>query len=173
MNRKMLAAIAVGGGTAGLLDIISAISPRGRDPGAVLQYIASGLLGKTAFTGGQMTVAAGLVVHFGLTTIMAALFTTAALRFPILRRWPWIAGFCYGALVFFAMFYVIVPLSAAQGWKTPQGFLAIVNAAMGHGVFVGVPIAVAARHFLGEEAMTGWARTGSPLRSTATPAVPG
>ena len=171
MNHRILAAIAVGGGTAGLLDIISAVA--GKDPGMVLQYIASGLLGKAAFTGGQTTVAAGLLVHFGLTTLMAALFTFAAIRFPLLRRWPWIAGFCYGALVFFAMFYVIVPLSAAQGWKTPQGFLSIVKGAMLHGVLVGVPIAAAARHFLGEEAIPGWIRLGRPSRRTAAPAVRG
>jgi hypothetical protein len=93
-----------------------------------------------------------LAVHFGLTTIMAALFVLAAQRWTVLLQKPWPAGLIYGALLYGTMFYVIVPhLTAAQGWKTPQGFWSNLGAAMGHGFFVGVPIASVARHFLGQE----------------------
>jgi hypothetical protein len=93
----------------------------------------------------------GLAVHFGLTTIMAGLFVLAARRWMVLWQRPWAAGLIYGALLFGLMFYVIVPyLSAAQGWKTPQGFWRNLGAAMGHGFFVGVPIACVARHYLGQ-----------------------
>ena len=62
-------------------------------------------------------------------------------------------GLIYGALIYVAMFYFIVPvLSAAQGWKTPQGFWRNLGAANGHGFFVGLPIACAARYFLGRRA---------------------
>jgi len=149
--RNMWLAILGGGAGAGAADIVSAIANR-RDPLMVLQYIASGLIGKIAFEGGWFSALAGLAVHFGLTTIMAALFVLAARRWAVLWQKPWPAGLCYGVLVYVAMFYVIVPHSAAQAWKTPEGFWRNVSAAMGHAFFVGLPIASAARHFLGRNA---------------------
>ena len=150
--KNSLRAILWGGAAAGAADIISAIGNQKGRVLAVLQYVGSGLIGKSAFDGGWATAAVGLAVHFGLTTIMAALFVLAAQRWLVLRQKPWAAGFIYGALLFGTMFYVIVPyLSAAQGWKTPQGFWSNLSAAMGHGFFVGVPIACIARHFLGQE----------------------
>jgi hypothetical protein len=150
--RNSLQAILLGGVAAGAADIISAFgTQKGRVLG-VLQYIGSGLIGSSARDGGWATAAIGLAVHFGLTTIMAALFVLAARRWTVLLQKPWPAGLIYGALLYGAMFYVIVPhLSAAQGWKTPQGFWSNLSAAMGHGFFVGVPIASVARHFLGQQ----------------------
>jgi uncharacterized membrane protein YagU involved in acid resistance len=147
--RTVLQAILLGGFAAGTADIISAIGGKGGQALMVLQYIGSGLIGTSAFDGGWLTGAVGLAVHFGLTTIMAALFVLAARRWEGLLRQPWLAGFIYGALLYAAMFYFIVPvLSAAPKWKTPQGFWRNLSAAMGHGFFVGVPITCLARHFL-------------------------
>ena len=151
--RNSLRAILWGGAVAGAADIISAIGGRGGKALMVLQYVGSGLIGKAAVNGGWLTGALGLGVHFGLTTIMAALFVLAARRWDLLWRNPWPVGLAYGALLYVAMFYFIVPvLSAAQGWKTPQGFWRNLGAANGHGFFVGVPIASAARYFLGRRA---------------------
>jgi len=165
--RKLGLAVLVGGMAAGAADIISAIGGRAGSKGdgvagLVLQYIASGLLGPTAVQGGGLTVAAGLAVHFGLTIVMAALFVLAARRRPELLRSPWLAGLCYGALLYVAMFYLIVPHSLAPQWKTPKGFWANLSAAMSHGFFVGVPIASAARYFLGAGSE---ARTFRPISS--------
>jgi len=147
--RASVQAILLGGFAAGAADILSAIGNKGK-PLGVLQYIASGLIGRSAFDGGWLTGAVGLAVHFGLTTIMAALFVSAARRWAVLWRNPWPVGFIYGALLYGAMFYGIVPhLSAASGWKTPDGPWRNLGAAMGHGFFVGVPIACLARYFLG------------------------
>jgi len=148
--KASLQAVLLGGFAAGAADIISAIGGKGGKALLVLQYIGSGLIGMSAVDGGWLTGAAGLGVHFGLTTIMAALFVLAARRWAVLWRNPWLAGFVYGALLYGAMFYVIVPyLSAAPRWKTPQGFWPNLSGAMGHGFFVGLPIACIARHFLG------------------------
>jgi hypothetical protein len=162
-TNNSLQAILWGGAAAGAADIVSAISNKA-NPLGVLQYVGSGLIGKAAFDGGWATAAVGLAVHFGLTTIMAGLFVLAAQRWMVLRQRPWAAGLIYGALLFGMMFYVIVPyLSAAQGWKTPQGFWRNLAAAMGHGFFVGVPIACVARHYLGQEQ-----RIHTPLRMRAS-----
>ena len=153
--RNSLQAILWGGMAAGTADIIAAF--RGGAPMGVLQFIASGLLGKAALSGGWPMAVAGLAVHFGLTTIMAALFVLAARRWPELLRSPWLSGLVYGALLFGTMFYVIVPyLSAVQGWKTPEGFWRNLNGAMGHGFFVGVPIASITKYFLSAKLSSQW-----------------
>ena len=95
-------------------------------------------------------------MHFGLTTIMAALFVLAARRRPELLWSPWLSGLAYGALLFAAMNYVIVPHSAVPTWKHPSGFWGNINGAMGHGFFVAVPIACIARYFLGSQLSTQW-----------------
>ena len=148
--KKAWLAVLVGGTAAGVLDIISAIGGR-PDPLNILQYIGSGLIGEVAFKGGWWTGAAGLAVHFGLTTLMAILFVLTARRWTILLKQTWLAGMVYGAVIYVAMFYFIVPvLTAATNWKTPQGFLANLKGAMLHGLLVGLPIAAAARHYLGQ-----------------------
>ena len=160
-----LQAILWGGMAAGVADILSAIGNQKGNVLGVLQYVGSGLIGKSAFEGGWMTAGVGLAVHLGLTTIMATLFVLAAQRWVVLRQRPWAAGLIYGALLFGAMFHVIVPyLSAAQNWNIPQGFWPNLRGAMGHGFFVGVPIACVARHFLDQEQHL---RTPLRMRSTA------
>jgi len=154
--RRLGLAVFAGGMAAGAADIISAIGGRAGKGGdgvaaGILQYIASGLLGPMASQGGGLTVVAGLAVHFGLTIIMAALFVLAAERRPVLLESPWLAGLCYGALLYVCMFYFIVPHSLAPQWKTPKGFWSNLSAAMGHGFFVGLPIASAARYFMGAQ----------------------
>jgi uncharacterized membrane protein YagU involved in acid resistance len=114
------------------------------------------LLGKAALEGGWPMAVVGLVVHLGLTTIMAALFVLAARRRPELLWSPWLSGLVYGALLFAAMNYVIVPHSAVAIWKHPNGFWGNINGAMGHGFFVAVPITCIARYFLGAQLSTQW-----------------
>ena len=142
-----LQAILFGGFIAGLLDILYAIAvwgTRGATPMRVLQGVASGLVGRdAAIAGGMNTALLGLVAHFVIMFGAAAVFCFASLRFPFLvRRWLF-SAVVFGALMYVAMNYVIVPLSAAAG-KPPAG-LNILIALLPHLVVVGPPIAWAAR----------------------------
>ncbi len=149
---KYVIAILVGGIAAGTLDILSAFAtyvPRGATAGGILRFIASGLLGSAALKGHALEAAIGLAIHFSLTTTMAAVYVGAAARLPILLRQPWLFGWVYGVLVYLAMTYVIVPHSAVANWKAATGW-AIVGGLLAHTMYVGVPIAHAARRFLEE-----------------------
>jgi hypothetical protein len=143
----MLRAILVGGFVAGVLDILYAIAAwgvRGVSPARVLQGVASGLIGReAAVAGGVSTALLGLVAHFVIMLGAAAVFCLASLRFPFLvRRWLF-SAVVFGLLMYVAMNYVIVPLSAASG-KPPSG-INILVALLPHIVVVGPPIAWAAR----------------------------
>ena len=51
-----------------------------------LQFVASGIMGDAAFTGGLATALLGLVLDFLMTTVMAGVFILSADRIPLLRQ---------------------------------------------------------------------------------------
>ena len=141
-----LAAILIGGGAAGLIDILFAIGanlPRGVAPIKVLQSVASGLLGRAAYQGGVGTALLGTLLHFTMTLAMAALFVAAARSIAPVRQHLIVAGLAYGALIYFAMRWVVVPLSRFPG---EMRVVNPVELAV-HVIGVGLVIALATRRF--------------------------
>ena len=72
---RLVNAVLWGGLIAGTLDIADALifhGVRGVAPWRILQAIASGLLGREAFTGGAWTATLGLGLHFFIATTVAA-----------------------------------------------------------------------------------------------------
>jgi uncharacterized membrane protein YagU involved in acid resistance len=146
-HRSVLWAVLVGGSIAGALDILFAISFAGYNgvpPADLLQTVASGLLGKAAFSGGIPTAALGLVLHFGMSCLWAGIFVLAARRLPRLVHQPMLSGVLFGAAVFLTMRLVVLPLSA---FPYPVTFkpLATILDFLSHTFLFGVPIALAAR----------------------------
>ena len=147
-----LAAILVGGGVAGLIDILYAIGanlPKGVAPIRILQSVASGLLGRAAYQGGVATALLGTVLHFAMTIAMAALFVAAVRAVPTLRQHLLAAGLAYGALIYFAMRWIVVPISRFPG---DLRSIQPVELAV-HVIGVGLVIALATRRFAALQAM--------------------
>lgn len=146
ISKGELLAIAVGGLCAGVFDIIQVLvfyALRGVEPIRILQSIASGLLGKSSFSGGVATAALGLGLHFAMALIMAAAYVLAARRLEVLIRRPWLMGSLYGLGLYAVMTYVVVPLSrASSGGFSWAVFL---DGVFAHVLTVGLPIALAAR----------------------------
>ena len=102
-----------GGLLAGSVDIGAAALINMASPLRMLLAIASGLLGKAAFHGADGVMLLGLVLQWGMSVIIAAVYSLAAYRFPgLARRWV-LGGALYGVIVFLVMNFVVVPLSAA------------------------------------------------------------
>lgn len=140
---KTLGTAALGGGVGGLLDIIYAIVLwgfiLGGSPVAILQSIASGILGPAAYDGGTGTAVLGLALHFCIAFCMALTYVLAARRLPVLTsRWL-LMGFLYGFVLFAVMNFVVVPLSAI-GWR-PMKLWGALRALAPHILFVGPVIA--------------------------------
>jgi hypothetical protein len=136
------AAILMAGLIAGALDITAAIVFFGpRVPVRILQSVATGVLGRAAFSGGATTAILGTGLHFLIATGAAAVYYLASRRLAVLRESPWLAGPLYGTLVYLFMARVVIPLSAARVQPLTLLMLAI------HVVCVGLPIALAVRHF--------------------------
>ena len=143
MPRHLVTA-AWGGGVGGLLDIIYALVLwgviLGDNPTGVLQSIASGLLGSSAFEGGISTALLGLALHFLIAFLMALAYVLAATRMPLLTSRPWLMGAAYGVVLYAVMNFVVVPLSAI-GFRPPS-FWGSVRALLPHVIFVGPAIAL-------------------------------
>lgn len=136
-------AILWGGAIAGVCDITYAIvsnMQRGVAWDRTLQSVASGWMGRAAFSGGMATAALGLASHFLIAFIWAALFYAASRTWKPLAQNPWLSGPLCGALVYVLMNKVVVPLSAAP-FKIPLN----VTGLLVHMFLVGLPIAVAVR----------------------------
>ena len=148
-----LAAILTGGAVAGVLDIIYAIgfsAWRGVPPMRVLQSVASGLLGASAFSGGLPTAALGLFLHFGIAFLWTAIFYLAVRAMPDLIRRPVVAGPIYGLLIYAVMNLAVLPLSAFPR-KVTFPPLVLATGLFVHMFFIGLPIALAVRRGLGEK----------------------
>jgi hypothetical protein len=104
--------ILLGGIFAGTLDIGFASLINSAKPTRILQAIASGLLGKSAFDAGSVTVALGLVLQWAMSIVIAAIFVVATRWRPLLKRYWVKAGLAYGVGIFLAMNYLVLPLSA-------------------------------------------------------------
>ncbi len=111
-KRSILTAIVLGGVVAATLDIGAAMLISGAGLTTILQFIASGLIGKAAFDGGTATAVLGAALQEALGLIIAAVFVSASLALPWLRRRWLAAGLAYGVMIYLVMNYVVMPLSA-------------------------------------------------------------
>jgi len=117
---------------------------RGTPPHQILQYIASGLVGRAAFEGGLATTLLGTALHFFNSFVIFAVYLAASRRFPALVRHPVACGLLYGAGVHLLMAYVVIPLSAAprRGAFNPWLFL---HGVVSQALVVGLPCAFVSR----------------------------
>ena len=82
-----------------------------------MQYIASGVFGKEAFSGGTATVIAGLIFHYIIAISFTALYFIVFPYIPFLGKQKLVGGLLYGAFVWSVMNLVTVPLS--NTYKSP------------------------------------------------------
>ena len=147
-------AIVAGGLAVAVLDAVDALVAYklayGMSPLVVYQFVASGLLGKAAFDGGATSALVGLAVHLLVAFTAAAVFVLASERLAGLRRRAVGWGVLFGVGVFTVMNLVVIPLSRIGASVPPLPLVA--NGILGHALLVGLPIALAARRFLGSPA---------------------
>lgn len=137
---RPIEAILAAGLIAAILDILNPIiiwGLKGVPAERILQSVASGLLGKAAFTGGAATAALGMAAHTLIMLGAATFYYLACRRLPIMNRWPLIAGPAFGFGFYFFMNYLVAPLSLATN-KAPSGWFPVLNQLFCHLVLVGL-----------------------------------
>jgi hypothetical protein len=142
-RRDFWMAALLGGVIAATLDIVYAfvwLGMNNRTPLWVLQSVASGWLGKGAFTGGWAAGVVGALSHYGISIAAAAVYGVAV-RGSVWIRAHWIlGGTVFGILVYLFMNFVVIALSAAPfgpSWA-PRAFI---QGFISHALLFGLPIA--------------------------------
>lgn len=115
MTRPGLSLFIKAGLLTGLLDILAAFASfylkTGKTPVLVLKFIASGLFGSAAFSGGAEMALYGLLLHFIIAFCFAAFFFLIMPRlFPSASN-KFLTAVAYGAFIWLVMNLLIVPLS--------------------------------------------------------------
>ncbi|MGZ6015844.1 MAG: hypothetical protein ACXWKM_08885 [Phenylobacterium sp.] len=146
---RILAAIAGAGLTAGVFDFTIACVESDKPPLFIGKAVATGWFGRAAIQGGLDVSLIGIASHFGIMLCFAAAFVLASVREPALRRWFYVAGPLYGAVIFDTMRFIVMPLSAA-GYGMPKPPILFYEFA-GHVFLVGLVIAAWARALLGKD----------------------
>jgi uncharacterized membrane protein YagU involved in acid resistance len=149
-NRSAIRGILTGAVIAGVLDatfavIVDVVILRAFSLLGVLQWIASGLLGKAAFEGGLATAALGVAIHFALAAVFAAFYYAVSTRIGALRTQAVTFGVTYGAAIWLLMDLVILPRSGAP--LAPFDPVVFGAFLIDHMAFVGLPIALAVKRY--------------------------
>lgn len=127
---------------AGLLDITAAFINfyirTGKNPLVILKFIASGVYGSSALSGGTCMTVLGLLLHFLIALLFAALFFLLVARILPPASNKLSTGILYGIFIWLVMNLLVVPLSSAP--KMPFNLPdAILNATILI-ICVGIPI---------------------------------
>jgi hypothetical protein len=142
-KRRALLAIAVGGLTAGALDLTQASILFGA---RIPLVVAAGLLGPQAIQGGAGIYILGVCLHFFIACSAAAIYYAASRRLTFLTQYPLVCGLFYGAAVEVVMGYIVLPLSALHA-TGPYSLRGVLQGLAVHMVVVGLPIAFSVRRF--------------------------
>lgn len=150
VSKALLKAILMATLVAGTLDIIAAITMNGVVSGTfkpirILQSIASGAIGRSAFDGGLIIAFVGLVFHYCFALMFATVYFLLYPYLPFLQRLPILWGMLYGVVAWAIMNGLVIPLSTIN--PPPFDFSkAILNIVILM-FMIGLPIALLARKY--------------------------
>ena len=144
----MLKPIAIATAVSGTLDILFAMILTlsfGRQIPNMLRFVASGPFPAATDMGAGGAIL-GLVVHFALMAIMAAVLVLIVQWRPQLAATPLLTGLAYGLITYFVMNWLVVPLRFDT--PLPPKPLSIATQLFAHIVLVGIPMALIAARYL-------------------------
>jgi len=99
----------------GTLDILAAsvqfYLKTNKGPAPIFKFIASGIFGKDAFTGGKIMILYGLLFHFLITFVFTIFFFWLCNKFPSILKTKLITGIIYGAFIWIVMNLLVLPTS--------------------------------------------------------------
>jgi len=147
-NQSIAKPIAVATLVSGTLDILLAMILTvwfGRQIPDMLRSVASGPFPSATEMGASGAIL-GLVVHFTLMAIMAAVFMLVVRRRPQWLDKPWTTAIVYGLVTYVVMNLIVVPLRFHA--PLPPKPLSIATQLFAHIVLVGLVMTYVARKYL-------------------------
>jgi hypothetical protein len=116
-------------------------------PIALFQWDASNIVGSAAYAGGAGSAALGFFFDCIVAICWAAIFAAVYETVGPVRRSPALFGLLFGLIVMAVMLELVVPLGRAQ--HATQSPSALLNTAVAHTVFFGLPVAAVIAAMLG------------------------
>jgi hypothetical protein len=149
LKRDSINAIVRAGLLAGTMDGLAAallyVIRTGKNPIAVYRFVASGVFGQDALSGGLAMGLTGILFHYMIAMGWAIIFFVACTKIPILLKNWFISGITYGLFVWLMMNLVVLPLSRVSALTmTVNGVLIGISVLM---VCIGLPISFLARKY--------------------------
>jgi hypothetical protein len=118
MSQKIVSlpiAILMAGLIVGTLDAMAACvhayAFSGASPDRVFRFVASGVFGNDALTGGLSMAAWGLLFHFIVATGWTSLFYLLYPKVNFFASSQYLSGIAYGIFIWLMMNFVVIPLS--------------------------------------------------------------
>ncbi|MBA3647100.1 MAG: DUF1440 domain-containing protein [Chitinophagales bacterium] len=106
----------------------------------LLQSIASGVFGKTAYDGGSEMVIFGIVLHFMIAFSFAIFYFFIYPHIPFLKKQKIISGLLYGLFAWIIMNLIILPLVFSHlSVMTPNSIVIGATILM---IMIGLPISI-------------------------------
>lgn len=142
-------AIALTGFIAGTLDIAAAslmyFMNSGKGPMNVLLYIASGIVGSSAFTGGWPMALLGLLLHFAIAYSFTVLLFVLYPKISRVVKNDFVMALLFGLTIWTIMNLIVLPLSGVP--KSDFNLGGAIKGAIVLVLAVGVPISLSARRY--------------------------
>jgi len=142
IGRRLVLATAI----AGTLDMgMAAIETMraGRPIGGMLRGVASGPF-PAATDWGKAGALLGLLTHYAIMAVMAAIFLIARDRIAVIRRHTIVAALVYGVILWLVMYRLVLPLRFGMPFPSPQP-MAIAKQLFAHVLLVGLTFGLVAR----------------------------
>jgi hypothetical protein len=147
-----LRTIVTAGLVAGALDITYAFiiwGLQGVTPLRIGRSVAAGLVGREAAAAGGVALGLfGLLLHFVMATIIAAIYYGAARNIRLLVDKAIPCGIVFGFVTYIVMNYVVMPLSAIGSVGDSGPMYIRISGVLVHMFLIGLPIALLARRGL-------------------------
>lgn len=130
MNRSLFVLVICSALLVGSLDILAASIQfylnTGNGPAPVFKFIASGVFGPEAFSGGDNMIFYGLLFHYLIALGFTLFFFILSIAFPAFLKTKVLTGILYGIFVWIVMNLLILPFS-----NTPKSEFNWINAGIG------------------------------------------
>jgi hypothetical protein len=143
---KVIAGATLLVGTLDISDAFIFYGLRGVTPTRILQGIASGVLGRSAFSMGNHSALLGLFFHFFIAFSATTVFLLTSRKLPLAHR-PFLYGTLFGIALYIVMNYVVLPLSKIGLRPTPP-LVPFINGVAALVFCIGIPLAFIARRYV-------------------------
>jgi len=117
----------------------------GKNPMVVYRFIASGVFGSEALSGGLSMGLIGIFFHYTIAMGWTIVFFTACTRLPVLLKNRIAVGITYGIFVWLMMNLVVIPLSRVP--PSPVTLSGVVTGAFVLIICIGLPISFMANKY--------------------------